>query len=131
MKFITLFLAQILLLNTIVFEAKSQFVTDPMSITATDSYSGIKGNGYITIRYATGTNVIYRPLIVVEGFDPGHITSPENKTGVSNIYNSFLNGVVRNGGSDDLRNLLVDFAQYDVVYVDWSNGTDYLQRNAL
>ena len=45
-------------------------------------------------------------------------------------YDSFKESV-RLSGSNDLRNLIHNNGkQYDVFYVDWINGTDYMERNA-
>jgi hypothetical protein len=68
-------------------------------------------------------------LIVAEGFDAGHITKPELKFG-SNTIDFFLRSV-NGSGSFNLSNVITDIPQYDIIYVDWKNGTDYLQRNGL
>lgn len=99
------------------------------SITADIEYNGKKATGYITIDYANSDKILRKPLIVAEGFDAGHILSPEKKLGLSNIQN-FINDAADDGSK--LTALLYGSTQqYDIVYVDWANGTDYLQRNAL
>ncbi|MBE99160.1 MAG: hypothetical protein CMP77_04180 [Flavobacterium sp.] len=71
---------------------------------------------------------IRRPFIVVEGFDPGHIIAPEKEGGettLNDFYESLLN-------SFQLFDLLhVDGTpEYDVIYVDWDNGTADLRDNS-
>ena len=111
------------------------------TITATEAYNGVFGVADIVISYRTGNindQVLRRPLIVAEGLDPGWITSPEDPEG-ENSFSSFINQV-GNSGSVQLINLIgapadVDnpnaISQYDLVYVNWRNGTDFLQRNEL
>jgi len=106
------------------------------TITATEAYNGVFGVADIVISYRTGNindQVLRRPLIVAEGLDPGWITSPEDPEG-ENSFSSFINQV-GNSGSVQLINLIgapadVDnpnaISQYDLVYVNWRNGTDFL-----
>jgi hypothetical protein len=56
----------------------------PILVPATESYLGVFGSANLSIRYASGSTM-NRPLIVFEGFDPGHITSPEKQFGESTI----------------------------------------------
>ena len=67
---------------------------------------------------------------MAEGFDPGWITSPEEPEG-ENTFDGFITAI-NNSRSLQLQNLISDNpSQYDLVYVNWRNGTDFLQRNAL
>jgi hypothetical protein len=105
-------------------------------ITATEAFNGVFGIADIVISYRNANDqVLRRPLIVAEGLDPGWITSPEEPEGENN-FEGFIR-TVRNSGSVALRNLISgnpgvnDPSQYDLVYVNWRNGTDFLQRNEL
>lgn len=69
--------------------------------------------------------VLKKPFIVAEGFDPGHITSPEKPGGDKTLSPDFFRDLLTSGS---LRNLLLQ--QYDIVYIDWKNGTDKLQNNS-
>ena len=102
-----------------------------IAMTATEAYLGKYASGTITIKYADVDKGLRRPLIVVEGYDPGHILAPEKKFGFTNI-NTFQSDI-DNSNSTNLELLLgSNFTnQYDIIYLDWKNGTDYLQRNAL
>jgi hypothetical protein len=108
------------------------------TITATEQFNGAFGVADIIISYRNANDlVLRRPLIVAEGFDPGHITSPEEPEGESN-FDGFIRSV-RTSGSAALRNLISGNdvfdpnspSEYDIVYINWRNGTDWLQRNAL
>jgi hypothetical protein len=101
------------------------------TITATEAFNGVFGVADIVISYRNqGDQVLRRPLIVAEGFDPGWITSPEKPEG-ENTFQGFVNSVI-GSGSNTLRNLITNNpSQYDLVYVNWRNGTDWLQRNEL
>ncbi len=55
--------------------------------------------------------------------------SPENVNGM-NTYETFKTSV-GTSFSPDLQNLIwSQNKQYDIIYVDWNNGIDYMQRNA-
>jgi Secretion system C-terminal sorting domain len=106
------------------------------TITATEAFNGVFGVADIVISYRNANDlVLRRPLIVAEGFDPGWITSPEEPEG-ENTFNGFIRSVGFSG-SGQLTNLIGNPfnpnapSEYDVVYVNWRNGTDWLQRNEL
>lgn len=107
------------------------------TITATEQFNGIAGVADIVISFHNANDqVIRRPLIVAEGLDPGHITKPEEPEG-QNTFDGFVRSV-RNSQSNDLRNLISgnpfivgNPSDYDIIYINWRNGTDWLQRNAL
>ncbi|MFT3948609.1 MAG: T9SS type A sorting domain-containing protein [Agriterribacter sp.] len=101
------------------------------NITAAEAYNGIFGKADIIISYhSVADRVIRRPLIVAEGFDPGHITDPEEEEGI-NDFAGFIRTIERSS-SINLQTLLSDDpSTYDIIYVNWRNGTDYLQRNAF
>ncbi|MEO6837645.1 MAG: T9SS type A sorting domain-containing protein [Ginsengibacter sp.] len=103
-------------------------VFPPSPFVATKQYMGVAGKGYATIQYANPDHILRKPLIVAEGFDPGYITEPEEKFGEISLKD-FLKSVTQSG-SNNLMTLIGTTSQYDIIYVDWKNGTDYLQRNA-
>jgi len=105
--------------------SQSQVVDIP--VVAAESYKGQYAKGTMRIMYANGRQFT-KPFIVVEGFDPGCITAPEEKFGRRSIED-FLKvlGVDTNNLS---ASLLGDLSGYDIIYIDFNNGTDYLQRNA-
>ena len=104
-------------------------VFPPSPFTATKSYLGIAGKGYASIHYANADHILRKPLIVAEGYDPGNITKPEEKYG-ENTYEQFINDATNDPGSQLIGLLSGSTQQYDIIYVDWKNGVDYLQRNA-
>jgi hypothetical protein len=97
-------------------------------ITATDSYLGQKASVNLTIDLANGHSQIRKPLIIAEGFDVGVILSPENEYGFTNYEIDFRRSIFNSG---ELYNLIGGYYKdYDIIYIDWDNGVDYLQRNA-
>lgn len=102
----------------------------PVQITGTIPYLGMTGSAKLTIDYAGEPSLgIRNPLIVVEGFDLGILLEPE-KTYGNTDYATFRTSVM-NSSSIELRNLLFgEGKHYDIIYVDWDNGVDYMQRNA-
>lgn len=72
---------------------------------------------------------IKKPLIVAEGFDAGIILEPESVNGM-NTYDKFRQTLVNVG--PELRNLIYDYNKvYDIIYVDWDNGVDFLKEMLL
>lgn len=102
---------------------------EDVPITASESYLGSQASGIMTIVYADADRGLRRPLIVAEGYDAGSITQPENKYGELSITN--FQTLLAQSSSSSLKQLLVNNPQFDIIYVNWKNGTDYIQRNAL
>lgn len=100
-------------------------------IFSTEQFNGQFGAADIIVSFRNANDpVIRRPLIVAEGFDPGHITDPEEDQGES-TFEEFIR-TVQFSGSNALQDLISDDpSEFDIVYVNWRNGTDWLERNAL
>jgi hypothetical protein len=109
--------AQNIVQNTI----SDEFERQP--ITASKPFEGRFGTATLFIR-DLGDDGIRNPLIIVEGFDTGGVLNPEQEGGDNNIED-FLESV-ENGTTNF--ELTVD--GYDIIYVDWDNGVDFIQRNA-
>ncbi|PIE50921.1 MAG: hypothetical protein CSA38_00865 [Flavobacteriales bacterium] len=78
------------------------------------------------IKKAPGHQKIQKPFIVAEGFDLGHIIHPSEEAG-ENTIKGFLNTLVYDNNYT-LKNYLTN--NYDIIYVDWAKGTDFIQNNA-
>jgi len=89
------------------------------NVTASKAYLGIKASAKVSISYGCGNNRLRKPLIVVEGFDP-----------LNNINYSFFTNQLRQSTSPNSLSTELSNVGYDIVYVDFANGTDYIQRNA-
>jgi len=72
---------------------------------------------------------IKKPLIVAEGFDPFNSTDIYDFLRFSSSPNSFgtINCPYPGGGT--LKNK-IDFAQFDIIYLDYKDGMDDIWRNA-
>jgi len=104
-------------------------------ITATIPFKNKYGKVSITLDDALSNGAgIKKPLIVAEGFDIGTFFGGENENGNTD-YTSFQKSVLKSN-STELRALLSGNSlifgdqEYDIIYVDWDNGTDYMERNA-
>lgn len=75
------------------------------------------------IKLKEGQTQITKPLIIAEGFDTGHITNPRQEAGENNIED-FIST------ANQYNQLNLKFNEYDIIYVDWGIGTDYIQSNA-
>ena len=98
---------------------------EKVNITATNSYNNSYGSATLYIRYANGGTTIRKPLIVAEGFDPGAILNPENEGGDNNVNHFFRNVNLSNSMA-----LYGELNSYDIIYVDWNVGVDFIQKNA-
>lgn len=93
-------------------------------ITASRVHSGTPATGTIQVRIsAQNNNQLKKPLIIAEGFDPWNVLETQN----INI-NQFMNDIegIDNYNLQDA----LDLSGYDIVYLDYANGTDYIQNNA-
>lgn len=100
------------------------------TITGIKQHLGATATVTLTIDLAPGHSDIIKPLIVAEGFDLGAVFSPENINGM-NTYEKTFRPSIDDSFSPELQNLIWSTnKQYDIIYVDWNNGSDYLQRNA-
>lgn len=91
----------------------------PVSIAATNEHSGAR----LHIHYAAGHSQITNPLIIVEGFDP---EKPSVNASDWSGFDQFWYD--RSGYGAELNNIISN--NVDIIYVDWNNGTDQIQRNA-
>lgn len=113
--------------------AKSSCPIQLQNRTATRPYLGQTGSATLQIAYGTTDCKIRKPLIVVEGFDTG-LLGASGRIGDSD-YNTFVRSIDpqgSDGAGTELKNLITanTSIDYDVIYVNWDNGTDYIQRNA-
>tara|TARA_R110000764_G_C11029474_1_gene385440 strand:+ start:32706 stop:35957 length:3252 start_codon:yes stop_codon:yes gene_type:complete len=99
------------------------------TITASKAYMGVKGVAKLQIAPAKECDKIHKPLIVVEGFDSG-LTGNHPNYGDTYLQ-EFLDKTVDNSTSQELKNLISEDTEesFDIIYVNWENGTDWLQRN--
>lgn len=99
------------------------------TIPATKAYQGLFGSATIQVVRGGACNELRNPLIVAEGLDTG-LLGQGGTIGDSDI-NSFFQSV-DNSESVELENFLINntAVDYDIIYVNWNNGTDFIQRNA-
>ncbi len=89
-----------------------------------------QSGGNVYVRYSRkGTErTITKPLIVVEGYDINHV-APDI---IGNYgYQDFVNAVINEPYPGfDFNYHLDDLAGYDLIFVDYTDGTDDITRNA-
>lgn len=90
------------------------------------AYNGKVNKAYLQIVYGYGNSncEMRRPLIVVEGYDPG-LDKGKDGLGTNNLWT--LSGSLDANAGQELRSALF---YYDIVYVNWLDGTDDMRRNA-
>jgi hypothetical protein len=105
-------------------------------------YLGEIAGAWVTVEYTNPDRIIRKPLIVVEGFHPWNILTPEDP-GENFSFADLISG--RTGGL----NRVIDYThpvsgafyatlsdalegeQYDLIFIDFADGTDHIQRNAF
>jgi|AntRauTorckE5430_2_1112549.scaffolds.fasta_scaffold03515_1 hypothetical protein len=110
------------------------------NFTAETAFAGDFGKAKVTVAYGCGHTKLTKPLIIVPGIDP-----PELGDMGANI--AFWSGVSGNGFQSSIGNetyesflaylstapsdLVNRIAQegYDLVYIDYNHGADWIQRN--
>jgi hypothetical protein len=115
MKFKSLF-AIFILFHSLPLQAQT-----PVSFTSSIAYDNIYANGDYSIFSNAGTtlNVVDKPIIMVEGFDP------MNEYPAAALASKF-NSDQSNALTTQLLNL-----GYDIITLNFANGGDYIQRNAF
>jgi len=88
--------------------------------------AGTHSGGVAYIRYGGNHTQLVKPLIVAEGFDASRI-APELQTNYS--IRDFMS-MFNNTGTFDFSGALDNIGNYDIVYIDYNNGTDDIRRNA-
>ena len=115
--------------NTLVSRFGDRVTTNEL-ITATKAHLGQFAKGDITIELALNntTGQIRKPLIVVEGFDPDGSYVYRNPFGPDYIDN--LNVDANTNIAINLNEGLDNINDYDMIFLHYANGTDFIQRNA-
>lgn len=98
------------------------------AVTGTN-WNGSAATGLVTIELAPGHTQVTKPLIIIEGFDP------ENSFNYFDLVNDFGRGpgtlnVIIDEATGLTLNQAIEDEDYDLVFVDFVNSTDYIQRNA-
>ena len=92
-----------------------------------NNWNGSAATGLVTIELAPGHTQVTKPLIIIEGFDP------ENSFNYLGLINSIGPGGLNipiNTATGLTLNQAIENEDYDLVFVDFVNSTDYIQRNA-
>ncbi|MBI3718161.1 MAG: hypothetical protein HY252_06150 [Sphingobacteriales bacterium] len=109
----------------------------PVNITATKPYNDALGSATIQVMFGNNntSGKIKKPLIVVENMDPWKLLYPKdpnmNYTVTSFLAQKDNGGISTNTFSNTLLKDELEAAGYDIVFVDFTDGLDYIQRNAF
>ena len=133
------------------FEASDTIVRNfPLpNFPAPDAHLGAVAGATVTVEYgraAMGTGgvddsdqLLDKPFIVVEGFDAWRITDPDDPR-ENFSFEDFIGAVGAGTGPGEIDiplatgqtlNDAIEDDGYDLVFVDFDNGTDYIERNAF
>ena len=92
----------------------------------------------VTVEYAGNDRVLDKPFIVVEGFDTWHITDSDDPD-ANFSFGDFIGLIGRGEGVGEINiplatgqtlNDAIEDEEYDLVFIDYDNGTDFIERNA-
>ena len=104
--------------------SQNAFGVDEVDFNGTRQYVGTSNQAILEIDYALNDCVIRKPLIVVEGYDSG-LLGVENALGEV-AYKDFKNSYLYSGSYS----LPSQINTYDIIYINFKKGNDYMQRNA-
>lgn len=107
------------------------YVDDVVDITATEAYNSVYAKAKISIQYAHSDHILRKPLIIVEGIDFGTILNPQEEFGSYDIEKEFSENMFYYVPSNSILKQEIQNGAYDLIFVDWVNGSDYIERNAL
>jgi hypothetical protein len=113
---------------------KASFTLD---ITADRSFNNLpKAKAKVSVLLACGNTAIRKPFVFIEGFDPPALARIKGRPGSLIDFDKFLrqlefydNPVARNQDGVDLSAQLNENG-YDLIFIDFANGADYIQNNA-
>ena len=90
--------------------------------------AGVHSGGRLQIAFSirNPTGRIRRPFIVVEGFD---ISTVSQRLGNNYEYEDFVRAISRIPGYD-FNDQLDNIGEYDLIFLDYTNGVDDVRRNA-
>lgn len=106
--------------------SQDAFGIDKVEFYGTRQYLGTSNQAILEIDYAFNDCVIRKPLFVVEGFDSG-LLGIENGLGDVDYSKFKKSASTLFSGSV---NLPAQLNTYDIIYINFKNGKDYMQRNA-
>lgn len=115
-------LLTVLILFSIQIQAQT-FYTE--TIIGSRQYLGQANQAILEVKFANNNSSyqILKPLIVVEGFDSG-LLGTENELGENDLQDFIDEATIFTG------NLSNEINTYDIIYINFKNGKDYMQRNA-
>ena len=93
---------------------------------STSNHSG--GNVYVRYSRKGTERTITKPLIIVEGYDI-HSAAPDIEP-FNYSYSDFVNAINIETPPFDFNGHLDDIAGYDLIFIDYNDGTDDIVRNA-
>ncbi len=95
-----------------------------------DPWNGSSASGRVTVELAPGHTQLTKPLIIIEGFDPDD--SFDYLDLINDQGPGGLNIRISQPGEPFLTlNQAIEDEDYDLVFVDYVNSTDFIQRNAF
>lgn len=107
------------------------------NFTAENAFQGTKGSAKVTVAYGCGHTKLTKPFIVFGGIDPPQL--PQIGDALKNFGTISIPQDFGNDDYDSFRLWLFDNARdlyedlekegYDIVYVDYTHGADFIQRN--
>lgn len=89
--------------------------------------AGVRAGGTAYVHLATNHTQLTKPLIVAEGYDQHFIAPLIQKDNYSSTQ--FLDEINITNGFN-FRNALENIGSYDIVFIDYDNGTDDILANA-
>ncbi|MDR3047399.1 MAG: hypothetical protein LBU51_07290 [Bacteroidales bacterium] len=89
-----------------------------------------RNQGNVWIYYANADKKLRKPILIVDGFDPGNKRNFESCIGTGKSIWEQLN-YVSNGSTQNLGKYLLQSLGYDLVILDLPDGGGYIEKNAM
>ena len=133
--------------NVVTYNSNALF-TDTRPYTPINGFlAPFAATGKVTVAYASSnfTGTIRKPLIVIEGYDPSAALRANGlsaRKAPDYDYNYFVqareSGAILTpyslagpGDKNNFNDQLSEVGEYDLIFLNFDNGTDYIQRNAF
>ena len=90
--------------------------------------------GNVWVYYANTDKILRKPILIVDGFDPGNVRQHEKHTGesVGGVCGKSIWAMLKiEGQNAHLGDTLIQRYGYDLVVLDLPDGGGYIERNAM
>lgn len=89
------------------------------------------GTGCMRVYYANSDKILRKPILILDGFDPKNSRNFETNTEPTEPSLWDLLYYTNDEDSIHIGDILIDNYGYDLIFLDFDKGGDYIERNAM